>query len=179
MIIIAIVALVALWVVTAQRNLVAADEKVKNSLSQIGVQQSSRWDALTALVELLKSYDEHEYKSLMDVIGQRAKIGGQSTAAEVQTQENLLSGAVKQVIAVSEQYPNLKANELYIKNMDSVNMYENQVRTSRMVYNDCVTRYNNLIRQIPTNFVAALFHFSTREYLAEPEGKTEMPSMKI
>ena len=74
-VIVAVVALVALWLVGAQRKLVSADELCKNALSQIGVQQNSRWDALTALAELTKGYSEHEYKTLMDVIGQRTAIG--------------------------------------------------------------------------------------------------------
>ena len=80
-VIVAVVALVALWLVGAQRKLVSADELCKNALSQIGVQQNSRWDALTALVELVKGYNEHEYNTLKDVIAMRKPITGSSTAA--------------------------------------------------------------------------------------------------
>lgn len=177
--ILAILVLLVLWVVSVQRKLVSQEELVKNSLSQIGVQMSSRWDALKALAELTKSYDEHEYNTLMDVIAQRTKITGNSTAAEAQKQEAMMAGALKSIIAVAEQYPELKASEMYTKTMDSVNTYENQVRMSRMVYNDSVTKYNRIIRQIPDSIVASLFHFESKDYLEEPVGKTEMPSMKI
>ena len=179
LIILAIVALVALWVIGVQRKLVEKDELCKNALSQIGVQQASRWDALTALVELVKSYNEHEYNTLRDVIAMRKTITGESTVAEAQAQEQALTGLVRNINVVAEQYPELKANENYAKAMDSVNLYENQVRLSRMTFNDTVTKYNKEIRQFPTSLVAGLLGFKTRDYLDEAVGKSEMPSMKI
>ena len=179
LIIIAVVALIVLWGIGVQRRLVQKDERCKNALSQIGVQQNSRWDALTALVELVKSYNEHEYNTLKDIIAQRRPVNGSSTASEVEAQEQALSGLVKNINLVAEQYPELKANENYAKAMDSVNMYENQVRMSRMTFNDTVTKYNNEIRMFPASLIAGVLGFSTRDYLSEPVGKTEMPSMKI
>lgn len=178
-IILIIVALVVLWVIGVQRKLVEKDELCKNALSQIGVQQASRWDALTALVELVKSYNEHEYKTLRDVISMRKTITGESTTAEAQAQEEALGRLVRNINIVAEQYPDLKANENYAKAMDAVNVYENQVRMSRMTYNDTVTKYNKEIRQFPTSLVAGILGFSAREYLNEAVGKTEMPSMNI
>lgn len=179
LIILAIVALVVLWVIGVQRKLVEKDELCKIALSQIGVQQASRWDALTALVELVKSYNEHEYNTLRDVIAQRKSITGESTVAEAQAQEQVLTGLVRNINLVAEQYPELKANENYAKAMDSVNLYENQVRLSRMTFNDTVTKYNKEIRQFPTSIVAGILGFNTREYLDEAVGKSDMPSMKI
>ena len=178
-IILAIVALLVLWVIGVQRKLVEKDELCKNALSQIGVQQASRWDALTALVELVKSYNEHEYNTLRDVIAQRKNITGESTVAEAQAQEQALTGLVRNINLVAEQYPELKANENYAKAMDSVNLYENQVRLSRMTFNDTVTKYNKEIRQFPTSIVAGILGFNTRDYLDEAVGKSDMPSMKI
>ena len=179
LIILAIVALVVLWVIGVQRKLVEKDELCKNALSQIGVQQASRWDALTALVELVKSYNEHEYNTLRDVIAMRKTITGESSVAEAQAQEQALTGLVRNINVVAERYPELKANENYAKAMDSVNLYENQVRLSRMTFNDTVTKYNKEIRQFPTSLVAGLLGFNTRDYLNEAVGKSEMPSMKI
>ncbi|MBR5054106.1 MAG: LemA family protein [Bacteroidales bacterium] len=179
LILIVLVALVVLWVISVQRKLVEKDELCKNALSQIGVQQASRWDALTALVELVKSYNEHEYNTLRDVIAQRKNITGESTVAEAQAQEQVLTGLVRNINLVAEQYPELKANENYAKAMDSVNLYENQVRLSRMTFNDTVTKFNKEIRQFPTSLVAGLLGFKTRDYLDEAVGKSDMPSMKI
>ena len=178
-IILAIIALLVVWVIGVQRKLVAQDELCQNSMSQIGVQQQSRWDALTALVDLVKSYNEHEYKTLKDVIAMRKDITGSSTAEDVNAQEQAMSGLLRDIKVVAEQYPELKANENYAKIMDSVNTYENQVRTSRMVYNDTATKYNTLVRQFPGSLVASLLHFGLKEYIKEVESKSEMPSMKF
>ena len=109
-IVIVVIALLVLWVISVQRKLVNAEELTKNAMSQIGVQQSSRWDALTGLVELIKSYNEHEYITLKSVIAARAGIDSNSTAEQAQAQEDLLQQALVQVRAISEQYPDLKAD---------------------------------------------------------------------
>lgn len=179
LIIIGVIALLIIWFIGAQRKLVNQDELCQNAMSQIGVQQNSRWDALTALVELVKSYNEHEYKTLQDVIAQRKQIKGSSTAQEVDAQEQAMANVARQINFVAEQYPELKANENYGKAMGSVNLYENQVRTARMVYNDTVTKFNKLVRQFPESIAATILHFGKKDYLQEPQGKTEMPSMKI
>ena len=174
-----VVALLVLWVISVQRKLVNQDELCKNSMSTIGVQQESRWDALTGMVELVKSYNEHEYNTLRDVIAQRRPIDGNSTAEEADLQENLMGQVASRLNVVIEQYPDLKANENYSKAMDAVDKYTNMVRTSKMVYNDTATNYNKLIRQIPDSFVASLFGFKVREYLKIEDQKTGMPSLKI
>ena len=178
LIVLAIVLLAGLWLVSAQRKLVSADELCKNSLSQIGVQLNSRWDALSALVDLTKGYNEHEYNTLRDIIAQRTAVGRNSTASEVNAQEEKISSVLRQINVVAEQYPALKASEMYSKTMESVNQYENQVRLSRMTYYDVVTRYNRLVRMFPDSIAAALFGFREKDYLQEPSGKTEMPSMR-
>ena len=178
-IIIAVALLLVLWIVGVQRKLVSAEELCKNSMSQIGVQQNSRWDALTALAELVKSYNDHEYKTLMDVIAQRREVGSGSTAAEAQAQEDAIGKVFSQIKVVAEQYPDLKASEQYLRTMDSINTYENQVREARMVYNDTVTKFNRIVRMFPDSIIAGLLRFAAKDYLKEPAGKTEMPSMKI
>ena len=178
-IVIIVLALLVLWVISVQRKLVNQDELCKNSMSTIGVQQESRWDALTGMVELIKSYNEHEYNTLRDVIAQRRPIDGNSSAQEADQQENLMGQVASRLNVVIEQYPDIKANENYAKAMDAVDKYTNMVRTSKMVYNDTATKYNKMIRQIPDSFVASLFGFKTRDYLKTEEKKTEMPSLKI
>ena len=179
LIIIVIVALLVLWVISVQRKLVGQDELCQNAMSTIGVQQESRWDALTGMVELIKSYNEHEYNTLKDVISQRRQIDGNSTPEEADAQEDLMNQVASRINVVVERYPELKANENYAKAMDAVDKYTDMVRTSKMVYNDTATKYNKLIRQIPDSIVASLFGFKTRDYLKTEEKKTEMPSLKI
>ncbi len=176
---IVIIALLVVWVISVQRKLVNKDELCKNAMSTIGVQQESRWDALTGMVELIKSYNEHEYNTLRDTIAQRRPIDGNSTAEQVDAQENLMGQVMSRLNVVVEQYPDLKANENYAKAMDAVDKYTNMVRTSKMVYNDTATNYNNLVRQIPDSIVAAIFGFKVRDYLKVEEQKTGMPSLNI
>lgn len=177
-ILIAVIVVLAAWFVAAQRNLVKFDELCGNAMSQIGVQLSSRWDAVTALVQLTKGYSEHEFNTLNETTKQRVSIGTKSTAAEAQAQDDILTQAVSRIMAVAENYPELKANEVYQSTMASLNTYENNVRTSRMVYNDSVTKYNRYCRQIPASFIASLLGFVTRDYLAADDDKAEMPSVQ-
>ena len=92
-IIIAIIALVVVWFIGVQRMLVSLDENVNNAMSQIGVNLTSRFDALTGLLDLVKGYNEHEYKTLSDVIKMRTTINGHSSAADVDAQENMITQA--------------------------------------------------------------------------------------
>ncbi len=173
-----IIAIIILWFISVQRKLVSMDENINNALSQIGVQLSSRWDALTALLDLTKGYAEHEYKTISDTIKMRSSITSKSTAAEVNAQENILTEAMGKIMAIAESYPELKANENYIKTMDSVNSYEEMVRKSRLIYNDSVTKLNREIRMFPTSIAAGLLRISSRDYLEADSKKADMPSMK-
>ncbi len=174
----AILLIIVLWFVSAQRKLVAMDENINNAMSQIGVQLSSRWDALGALLDLTKGYAEHEYKTLADTIKMRTSITAASSPADVNKQENILTEAMGRIMAVAESYPELKANENYIKTMDSVNEYEQMVRRSRLVYNDSVTKLNRAIRMFPTSIAAGILHIGARDYLEANEKKADMPDMK-
>ena len=154
------------------------DENINNAMGQIGVQLSSRWDALTALLDLTKGYAEHEYKTLSDTIKMRTSISSASSADDVNKQENILTEAMGKIMAVAEGYPELKANENYIKTLDSVNQYENLVRKSRLIYNDSVTKLNREIRMFPTSIAAGILHITSRDYLEADDKKADMPDMK-
>lgn len=173
-----IIAVLVLWFVSSQRKLVAMDENINNAMSQIGVQLSSRWDALTALLDLTKGYAEHEYNTISDTIRMRTSINAKSTAADVNKQENMLVDAMGKIMAIAESYPELKANENYIKTMDSVNSYEEMVRKSRLVYNDSVTKLNRAIRMFPTSIAAGLLGIRSRDYLEADSKKADMPTMR-
>lgn len=177
-VIILLIVIVVLWFISTQRKLAVMDENINNAMSQIGVQLSSRWDALTALLDLTKGYAEHEYKTLSDVTKSRRTITAESDPNDVSKQENIITDALSKIMAVAESYPDLKANQNYIKTMDSVNDYENKVRQSRLIYNDSVTKLNRQIRMFPTSMVAGMLGFSKRTYLEAEQEKAQMPSMK-
>ena len=173
-----LVVIIVMWFVSVQRKLVVMDENINNAMSQIGVQLSSRWDALTALLDLTKGYAEHEYNTISDTIRMRTSISSKSSAKDVNQQENILTEAMGKIMAVAESYPELKANENYIKTMDSVNEYEEMVRKSRLVYNDSVTKLNRTIRMFPTSIAASLLRIESRDYLEADDKKADMPSLK-
>lgn len=174
----AILVILVLWFISTQRALAMLDENINNAMSQIGVQLSSRWDALSALLDLTKGYAEHEYKTLSETIKARRPVTADSSAKDAAEQENLLIGAMSRIMAVAEQYPTLKAAASYQKTMDSVNQYEGMVRQSRLIYNDSVTKLNRRIRMFPTSLVAGMLGFAKRDYLEASETKADMPSMK-
>jgi LemA protein len=174
----AILVILVLWFISTQRALAMLDENINNAMSQIGVQLSSRWDALSALLDLTKGYAEHEYKALSETIKARRPVTADSSAKDAAEQENLLIGAMSRIMAVAEQYPTLKADASYQKTMDSVNQYEGMVRQSRLIYNDSVTKLNRRIRMFPTSLVAGMLGFAKRDYLEANETKADMPSMK-
>jgi len=177
-IIVAIIVVIVLWFISVQRMLVSLDENVNNAMSQIGVNLTSRFDALTGLLDLVKGYNEHEYKTLSDVIKMRTSIGSHSKASDVEAQENIISEAMGKIMAVAEAYPDLKSNTNYQNLMNSLNDYESKVRQSRLVYNDSVTKLNRTIRMFPISLVAPMCGVFARDYLKAEESKSEMPSMK-
>lgn len=177
-VLIALLALFVFWFIGIQRMLVSLDENVNNAMSQIGVNLTSRFDALTGLLDLVKGYNEHEYKTLSDVIKMRSSIGSHSKASEVDAQENIITEAMGKIMAVAEAYPDLKSNTNYQNLMNSLNDYEAKVRQSRLIYNDTVTKLNRTIRMFPISLVAPMCGVFARDYLKAEESKSEMPSMK-
>ena len=174
-----LVILVAGWVMSTQRRLVVMDENINNAMSQIGVQLSSRFDALTALLDLAKGYAAHESQTLIETIkSRRSVITAKSTPQDVLQKEGVISEALGRISMVAERYPELKADKGYAKCMDAVDSYEKMVRTSRLIYNDSVTKLNREIRMFPVSLIAGMLGFRQRDYLEAREDKADMPSMK-
>ena len=165
---IVLLVVLVLWAVSVQRRLVAMDENINNAMSQIGVQLSSRFDALTALLDLAKGYAAHESQTLIETIkSRRSVITAKSTPQDVLQQEGVISEALGRISMVAERYPELKADKGYAKCMDAVDSYEKMVRTSRLIYNDSADKFNQAIRQMPAVLVAGLLGFRRREHLEE------------
>lgn len=167
-----IVALI-FWIISVQRTLVVMDKNIKNAMSQIGVQVSSRWDALTYLLELTRGYVEHEYKLIKEIIKARRSITKDSSPDDVIKQENIIVEAEKKIMEVAELYPDLKTDSSYIKTMNAVNQYEKMVSTSRLIYNDSVTKLNHAIRMFPVSMAAGILGFSSEGYFEAggPKGR--------
>lgn len=168
---------VFLWFVSTQRELVNLDEKCNNALSQIKVQLNSRWDALLALAKSASAYAKHESETLIKTIQSR-QTTEVWTAGDVNQQQTAFNEVLGRLMAVREAYPELKASDLFEKTMDGVKEYEENVRMSRMIYNDTATRMNRYVRQWPSSFVANMLHFDVKEYLnVDDQKKESMPGL--
>lgn len=175
-IVIAVVALLVVWVIGVQNKLVKSDEFCNNALKQINVQQISRYDALQALVKLTREYASYEADTLEKVISQRKMVSSPNpSAADIDANEKVLGEISAKLIAVAEAYPDLKASANYQQTMKDIKDYEENVRLSRMTYNDTVTRFNQQVRSFPTSAIAGMLGFAKRDYLADDVSKKDYP----
>ena len=174
-----VIVFLAVWVISCQRRLAVMDENVNNAMAQIGVQLSSRFDALTALLDLTREYAAHESQTLIETIkSRRSVITAVSTPNDVLKQEGIISEALSRISMVAERYPELKANENYTRYMNAVDSYEKMVSTSRLIYNDSVTKLNRELRMFPNSLLAVVFGFRQRDYLEAEEANVDMPNMR-
>ena len=175
-VIIAIIAVVALWAISVNNKLVKSDEFCNNALKQINVQQISRYDALQALIKLTRAYASYEADTLQKIVDARKITSSPApTAAEINANEEALKEISAKLIAVAEAYPDLKANQNYQQTMQSIEKYEENVRLSRMTFNDTVTRFNQEVRVFPTSLIAGMLGFAKRDYLADDVSKKDYP----
>lgn len=173
---IGLVLLVGGWYISARNGLVALEQKLKNSKSQIAVQINSRWDALSSLIGATKQYAKHESETLEKVVAGRNQLGKNASVEEMQQEDAKYQGALSRLMAVVESYPDLKAASLYQDSMKSVKQYEDNVRYARMTYNDMVTKFNTKIKTIPSNIVANSMGLVEADYFEQEEGKSQMPT---
>lgn len=178
-VILGIIALLVIWLVTAYNGLVGFRNRVDNAWAQIEVQLKRRYDLIPNLVETVKGYAAHEQQTFERVIEARnAAQAAQGPAAKAEA-ENVLTGALRQLFALAEAYPELRASENFMSLQQDLTDTENKVAVSRQIYNDTVLSYNNKVQQVPTNFVASLFGFNTREFFEAGEAAQEAPKVEF
>lgn len=177
-----VVVLVALWLFVTYNGLVKLRNQTKNAWAQIDVQLKRRHDLIPNLVETVKGYAAHERQTFEEVTQARnvavSAIG--KGVGEQAKAEGGLSGALSRLLAVAEQYPNLKANENFLALQEQLSSTENKIAFSRQFYNDSVLNYNNKIQMAPSNIVAGMFGFKTGEFfeVTAPEEK-EAPKVSF
>ncbi len=159
-IILAIIVVIVLWVIATYNSLVGSKVKVDNSFSQIDVQLQRRFDLIPNLVECVKGYMEHESDVLTKVTELRTSWASAGSVSEKVEIDNQLSGALKTIMAVSENYPDLKANQNFNGLQQDLKDTENKISYARQFYNDAVTRYNRNLMVFPSNIIASMFHFT-------------------
>lgn len=177
-VIIALALIVIGYFISTQRTLVNFDELCKNALSQIEVQLNSRFDAVIALAKTAAQYAKHESETIIQTIQARGGNAPANTPAAINQQSDLLGQMMGRLNVVVEQYPELKASDLYIKAQEGQKEYEENVRMSRMIYNDTATKMNRLVRQWPSSIVASMLHFDVKDYLkVDNEKKRDYPDL--
>ena len=144
------------------------DGNIQNAMNQIGVQISSRFDALFAVLDLMKGYAADDIQPLMErAAARRSVITARSAPEEVSEQEQVIEETVKSIRLAAERNPLLCADKNYTKCMDAVECYGRMVYTSRLIYNDSVTKLNSALGMFPTNVIAGILGFHKREYLSQ------------
>lgn len=174
LIVVIVVALVGVAVVVVYNQLVRRRIEVDNAWSQIDVQLKRRLDLIPNLVETVKGYANHERVALEAVIAARsASLAAGATPHEQAAADNALSGALRQLFALSEAYPDLKANASFVSLQEELSNTESRIAYARQFYGDSVAAYNTAIQKFPNVVVARLFNFAEREFFeAEPAAAT-------
>ncbi|MBQ3414072.1 MAG: LemA family protein [Clostridia bacterium] len=163
-IILAIIVIALIIAIIATYNgLVQAKMKVDNSWSQIDVQLQRRFDLIPNFVETVKGYMKHESETFENIARLRTAWANTTSISEKAELDNQMSTALKTIMAVSESYPELKANQNFSELSEELRNTENKISFSRQFYNDTVTIYNTKIQVFPSNIVAGMFHFTARE----------------
>ena len=167
-----ILAGIILWVIFSYNGLVTSQMRVKNAFGQIDVQLQRRFDLIPNLVNCVKGYMKHESETLEKVVELRTSWAKASSIGEKVELDNQLSGALKTIMAVSESYPDLKANQNFSELQEELRNTENKISYSRQFYNDSVTRYNTSLMVFPNNIIASIFKFTPEKLFEVTDEKT-------
>jgi len=185
LILLAILAALAFWAVGIYNGLITARNAFKNAFAQIDVQLQRRFDLIPNLVETAKGYLSHERETLEAVIAARgaavsglaaakASPGDPAAMAELGASQGMLNSALGRLLAVSEAYPDLKANQNMMQLTEELTSTENKVAFARQAFNDSVMAYNNRREVFPSSVVAGMFNFAPAALLEIPEDKAQV-----
>ena len=161
-----IIVILIFWIISIYNGLIKSRQKVDNAWSQIDVQLQRRFDLIPNFVETVKGYMTHESETFEKITALRTSWANSTTVGEKAKLDGELSGALKTIMAVSENYPELKANQNFSELSEELRNTENKISFSRQFYNDSVTMYNTKLELFPSNLVAGMFNFQKRDLFA-------------
>ncbi len=170
-----VLAVVVLWLILSYNRLVTLRNRSREALSDIDVQTKRRYDLIPNLVETVKGYAGHEKSVLENVTAARTRAMGAGTGTAKADAENQLSGALKTLFAVAENYPQLKANENFSKLQDELTDTEDKIQAARRFYNGNVRDLNTALERFPTNLIASIFGFSKMEFFGVDTDAEKQP----
>lgn len=183
LIVIAIVVLIGFmtfsWFLKGYNNVIAMDENVKGSWAQVENQLKRRYDLIPNLVETVKGYASHEKELFEHIADARTKYFNAGSVKDKINASNQLEGMLSRLLLLNEQYPQLKANESFLKLQDSLEGTENRIAVERKRYNESVQLLNTYIRTFFGRFFAAFASVSSAEYYKIPEAEKEVPKVKF
>jgi len=179
-IILIVVGVIALFVVLTYNRLIALRNRVKEAFSDIDVQLKRRYDLIPNLVNTVKGYASHESGVFQKVTEARTRAMGATGVHERAEAENMLTGALKTLFAVSENYPDLKASTNFLELQRELRDTEDKVQAARRFYNNTVMSMNNKVETFPSNFIAQMFSFKKEEFFElEDEAAKSVPEVKF
>lgn len=177
-IILGIIALCAIWVISAYNGFVRLRNKVEEAFSTMDVYLKKRYDLIPNLVETVKGYAAHEAGTLEKVVQARNFAAGAKTIEDKIQGENMLQGTLKSLFAIAEAYPDLKANTNFLDLQSQLQRIEDEIANSRKYYNAIVREFNTKTESFPSNFIAGMFHF-TRKTMFEVNTEAEREAVKV
>jgi LemA protein len=178
-IIVVVVIAVALWLILAYNGLIRRRNQIENAWSQIDVQLKRRHDLIPNLVKTVEGYAAHERETLDAVINARNAAVAAPTPSTQAAAENQLMAATRQLFALGEAYPDLKANQNFLALQEELSSTEGKVAYARQFYNDSVLEYNNKLQQFPTMYFARAMKFERREYFEADEAARSVPNVEF
>jgi len=161
------------FILSAYNGLVKAKNKVKSQWAQVDVHLKRRFDLIPNLVETVKGYAKHEQSTLQAVIEARNKATTANNPKDEMAANNQLTGALNKLFALSEAYPDLKANASFVELQKSLKDTEDKIAYARQFYNDTVYMYQNKIETFPTNIIAGMFGFTAKEFFAAADDERQ------
>lgn len=178
-IVLAVVFVVLLYVMVVYNGLITLRNRVKEAWSDIDVQLKRRYDLIPNLVETVKGYASHEKETFNKVIEARSKAMSATGVKEKGEAENALSGTLKSLFALSENYPELKASVNFLELQRELTDTEDKVQASRRFYNGNVLDFNTKLEMFPTNMIAQMFGFKVSEFFVAEEGEKAAPKVSF
>ncbi len=176
----AVAAVVLLWVVATYNRFVRLRVRGEESWRDVETQLKRRWDLIPNIVEAVKGYATHEREVFERVTEARSRVQAAATPKEQEAAESQLRGAMMNLFAVAEAYPQLKANENFLQLQASLSEVEDSIQKSRRYYNAVVRDFNTALQVFPGSIIAGLFGFKPREFFAlEDEAQREAPKVKF
>ena len=166
-------------VVVIYNGLVRLRNRTDNAWAQVDVQLKRRYDLIPNLVETVKGYAAHEQSTFEQVVEARNRALAAGTVEEQAKADNFLTGALRQLFALAESYPDLKASQNFSELQAQLTETENKVAVSRQIYNDAVLTFNNRVQTVPSNLVAAMTGFTVKPFFDAPDAAEQAPEVRF